>query len=258
RGALPLQALDEATRAMNEVVAQQIRRLKLKEAPFNGTPSLHANLRTLHDASIPTYLATLTLSAKLFALHSLVMHPNLLAVAKELGVSFPCFQTQPVIHLAADDLKIPGGYQGFDAHQDWPALQSGLDTLVTWIPFMDVGRNMYGMDVIPGSHLQGLCEGEQTQHVYSVAKKHCPEERFIPVEVRRGDVFIMSVFLVHRSSSVGTPETFRLSVSARYENAAEPTFIERGYPFTQKRVVERNLLTPNFPSVNQVRKLFGL
>ncbi len=257
RGVLPLAALDETTRDMNRVVTQQLSRLGLPVASDDGMTGLYANLKCLHRADLKAYLASLTLWAKLYSLHSLVMHPNLAALAREVGVTLPVFQTQPVMHLVSDQLLIPNGYQGFDVHQDWTALQSGLDTMGIWIPFVDIDRDLNTMEVIPGSHLQGLCEGTQGQHVYAVSPSCYREDDFVPVEVQRGDVFLMAIFTVHRSGKRGRPGALRLSCSARYENAAEPTFVERLYPFTQRRVVERGFLHPGFPTQEQVRKVYG-
>ena len=257
RGLLPLADLDAATAEMNEVVAQQSSRLGLSVVPGSGVEALYENMRALHAASTPAYLASLTLWAKLYSVHRLVMNADLADVARALGVGIPVFQTQPVLHVVSDLLRIPNGYQGFDVHQDWTALQSGLDTMGVWIPFMDVDRDTFTMDVLPGSHLRGLCPGAQGKHVFVVSQDCYREEEFVPVELHRGDVFLMAIFTIHRSSARGRPGALRIACSARYENAAEPTFVDRQYPYTQKRIVDRTVLTPGFPTVEQVRSAYA-
>lgn len=256
RKLLPLECLDRATSDMNRVLVLQLGRLGRAASTEGGIDGLYDNLKALHHADLKSYLASLTLWAKLYSVQALVMHPNLLALAQEIKISLPVFQTQPVFHLVSDQLVIPNGYQGFETHQDWTALQSGLDTMGLWIPFLDIDRNRYTMEIIPGSHLQGLCEGEQRLHVFEVSPAAYREEDFMPVEVERGDVFVMPTFTIHRSSTRGKPGALRLALSARYENAAEPTFVERNFPFTQKRVVERAWITPGFPTQDAVRQVF--
>lgn len=258
RGVLPIAAIDATIVEMNEVVVQQSRRLHQEVVSGHDIEALYGNMKILHAASLPAYLSSLTLWAKLFSLHALVMHKSLRDIAGELGIKIPVFQTQPVLHVVSDLLLIPNGYQGFDVHQDWTALQSGLDTMGIWIPFMRIDRNRFTMDVIPGSHRRGLCPGEQGKHVFVVSSECYREDEFVPVEVEPGDVFLMAIFTLHRSSTRGEPGALRISCSARYENAAEPTFVERQYPFTQKRIVERAAVTPGFPSVEQVRSAYPL
>jgi hypothetical protein len=258
RGVLPVAQIDATIAEMNEVVVQQSRRLKQDVSVGHDIAALYANMQILHAASIPAYLASLTLWAKLFSIHSLIMYKALRDIAGDLGIKIPVFQTQPVMHVVSDKLLIPNGYQGFDAHQDWTALQSGLDTMGIWIPFMPIDRDLYTMDVIPGSHRRGLCSGEQGKHVFIVSPECYSEDEFVPVEVEPGDVFLMTIFTIHRSSTRGRPGALRISCSARYENAAERTFIDRQYPFTQKRIVERATVTEGFPSVEQVRNAYPL
>lgn len=256
RGVLPVAELAATIAEMNDVIVRQVRRFGGHISPGSDIEALYANMRTLHGANLSAYIASLTLWAKLYSMHGLVMHARIREIAKELGVEVPVFQTQPVLHVVSDQLMIPNGYQRLGAHQDWTALQSGLDTMGIWIPFMPVDRDHFTMEVIPGSHLLGLCPGEQEQGIFAISTSCYREEDFVPVEAEPGDVFLMAIFTIHRSSTRGIPSALRIACSARYENAAEPTFVARGYPFTQRRVVERAMITPGFPTVAQVRDAY--
>ena len=92
-------------------------------------------------------------------------------------------------------------------------------------------------------------------HIFEVDPAHYDAEGFVPVEAARGDVVFMSSFAVHRSGTRGD-ERLRVATSMRYENAAEPHFIERSYPFAHKRSVVGQLITPDFPTPAQVRRVF--
>lgn len=247
--------LDETLEHFNLSFAQQLQRLNLAVAGGPTLDALHDNMATLMGASVPLYLATLRMCSKLYGVYRLMADERLRQACADLGIATPLFQTTPVLHLMSRRLVIPGGYQGFDVHQDWTSVQGSLDTITTWIPFMDIDPQLFTMEVVPGSHLLGLLSGSQEQHVLRVDEKHFAQDSFVPVCVGKGGVCLMSNFTIHRSSREGD-ERLRLSVSGRYENASEPTFIAREYPFTQQKSMQRGFITENFPSVAQVRDTF--
>jgi hypothetical protein len=166
----------------------------------------------------------------------------------ELGIKCPSICDQPVIHVMSPDLKIPNGYYGTAAHQDWPSVQGSLDMVTVWIALTDAGVGNFPLEVIPGSHLGGLREGKVNGSVLEI---ECDDKDFVPIKCKAGDVVFMSGFLIHRT---GAGTGFRVAVSQRFDNAAEPTFIERGYPCAQRRVVDREIRWK--PTPEQVRGVF--
>ena len=116
-------------------------------------------------------------------------------------------------------------------------------------------EDFFPIEVIPGSHRQGLCPGRQLEHYYEVDPSCYGEQDFVRVAAQRGDALLFSTFLVHRSGQEGT-DGVRLAISARYENAAEPTFVDRVYPFAQTRVVQRELIVKDFPRREQVAGIY--
>jgi len=255
RRIVPAAAVDRVFADMHRLVAQQLTRLGTSPGRGDTEEAVHADLRRLFALDLKTYLATLTLCAKLVSLYELYLHPQIRGFAAALGICLPVFQTAPVMHLMSKALKIPGGYQGFGAHQDWPTLQGGLDTVTVWIPFVDVDRDRFTMEIVPGSHLGGLYPYSRRDHIFEVDPAHYDAGAFVPVEAARGDVVFMSSFAIHRSATRGD-DRLRVSTSMRYENAAEPHFIARSYPFAHKRSVVSELFTPDFPQAADVRRLF--
>ena len=168
RQLLPLDSLRSVFSEMDIILVQQLNRLGFELDIAHSQDEIHEHMRMLYAKDQFIYLQTLKLWAKLFSLQALVMHEQILSMAKTLGIDLPIFQTSPVVHVMANDLKITGGYHGVGVHQDWPALQSGLDTITVWFPFMDVDKNNFPVDLIPGSHKQGLYPGETSEHIYAV------------------------------------------------------------------------------------------
>lgn len=233
---------------MRLIVVEQIHALSLYRTRGQ---SLEDDLRLLLDANPKRYVAALTLCSKLASLWELYLDRDVRFTALDVGILFPVFQTQPAVHVMGDRLRIPGGYHGFGAHQDWPTLQGSLDTVTVWIPLTPVGPENFTMEVAPGSHKSGLYPSERKDNIFEVQGEIT---NWTPIVAQTGDVVFMSAFTVHRSSQEGAG--LRIASSMRYENAAEPTFVERGYPFAHKRVVQQDLITPDFPTAEQVRRIF--
>ncbi|MDB5776801.1 MAG: hypothetical protein JWP38_2934 [Herbaspirillum sp.] len=246
--------LDETLRHFNLSFVQQLDRLRLAADKGLSLDALHQNMAMLLAADVALYLATLRMCSKLYGIYKLMASQRLKDATADLGIDTPLFQTTPVLHLMSKRLVVPGGYQGFDVHQDWASVQGSLDTITTWIPFMDIDADLFTMEVLPKSHLHGLLDGVQEEHVYRVAKKF-EEGDFEPIQVNKGGVCLMSNFTVHRSSRKGD-DRLRISVSGRYENASEASFIEREYPFTQLKSLRREFITEDFPSQDRVRSIF--
>ena len=82
------------------------------------------------------------------------------------------------------------------------------------------------------------------------------EKDFVQTEFKVGDILLFSAFLIHQSGNNIT-RNIRWSVQLRYNNLEEPTFIERGYPMAYIYAPEKELVTPNFPSVEQLQTVFS-
>lgn len=256
RDLLPIDVLVNTLHEMDIILVQQLNKLGHTQKTYKTIDGVHEHMRMLYMIDQFAYLQSIKLWAKLFSMHSLIMHENILALTKNLGIELPVFQTNPVVHVMANDLKITGGYHGIGVHQDWPALQSGLDTITVWFPFMNVDKNNFPVELIPQSHNYGLYPGAIAEHIFEVNSDCYKEEDFIPMEVNMGDVLFMSNFTLHRSSLNGD-HRLRAACSARYENASEKSFIQRTYPTAQKRVIQRELIDPNFPQKSHLEEIYG-
>jgi ectoine hydroxylase-related dioxygenase (phytanoyl-CoA dioxygenase family) len=243
--------LDEYISDFRKIFIQQLDNIQL-DYPQNS--DIFSLMQSLFQKDLKRYMSALTLSGKLFSLYKIISDQSIVQIIKTLDIETPIWQTKPVIHCMANELKIPNGYHGVGVHQDWPTLQSSLNNMTIWIPFTKVSKDNFPLEVIPGSHLKGLLEGVQTEHYFETNPEYYKVEDFIPMECDVGDVVFMSNFAIHRTQTEGCG--LRLSVSMRYEDASEQTFIKRNYPYTEYRVVKREILFPNFPSQQEVKNVF--
>jgi ectoine hydroxylase-related dioxygenase (phytanoyl-CoA dioxygenase family) len=146
-----------------------------------------------------------------------------------------------VVHIISSRLKIPDGYFGLGTHQDFHSGQGSLDGLVLWVPLVNVDRNMFPVEVIPGSHKKGPLPQVELETGWILQPEYYNESDFIPVECEVGDIVILNNFIVHRSSPKGD-DRLRLAFSTRFDNGTENTYIERCYPTGYKRIVHRKQL----------------
>lgn len=132
-------------------------------------------------------------------------------------------------------------------------MQGSLDSIVVWVPLADVDVKLGALEVVPGSHKLGLMT---TEVVNSFGKvDQFGDADFVSVEAAQGDVLFFSSFLVHRSG-VNVTDSIRWSCHFRYNNLAEQTFIERGYPHAYLYKPLDDLITPDFPSKELIDKFF--
>ncbi|NDF12333.1 MAG: hypothetical protein EB060_05935 [Proteobacteria bacterium] len=252
--AVPLAVLKE----VDQLTAMQLKRFGKKAMAFKNEDTLHENMKLLLSTNLDAYLGVLRHIGKLLSVQEMMCHQKIQEMVKNLGVELPSMPTNTVVHVMSDELKIPGGYFGVGTHQDWPSIQGSLDSVVIWAPLMDVAEN-FPLQIIPKSHLKGLWDGVNTAHAREIPKSAYKESDFVSVEMDRGDVIFFSVFTVHRSGMQHKGKDctgLRIGCNFRYDNCTDPTFAERNFYCAYKRTVERELVTPNFPKLEQVQKLF--
>lgn len=191
------------------------------------------------------YLRAARRQAKGLLAHGVFLAPAIQRAVSQIGIREPLMLTHPAVHV----MGVDPNWDGVSAHQDWTALQSGLNTVVVWIPFTDVGLENYPVEFVRGSHLEGLMPAKPGAH-YSEVETDGLE--FEPVPVKAGDAILFSAFTLHRTRLPGTG--FRLAVSHRYEDASDPWFKEHHDYSAQRTVIERAV--KDAPTREQVQAVF--
>lgn len=201
----------------------------------------YESMQLLHGVDIERYKKTVGSLWRKMSIYNLLHHENIQKFVKEnFGWNDIVIPGGQVVHIQADSLKIPDGYFGLVTHQDFPSVQGSLDGFVVWIPLVDIDQNRYPLEVIPGSHKNGILPSFENDNSAWEVKPDCYDEAdFVPAVCEVGDVIFMSYFTVHRSSQKGD-DRLRLACSTRYDNADEKTFIERNYPSAYIRSVHRS------------------
>ena len=161
----------------------------------------------------------------LIPLYQLASDPELVTYLEELGIEFPNMCTRPVLFFNHPELAKEEVYYKTPNHQDWSSMEASLNSLVVWVPLVDVNKKNGSIIIYPGSHKNGVLpfkiNGGFAQVEY--------EGESIQPELEIGDIVIFSTMLVHKSGNI-LDDSIRWSCHFRYTDMLEQDFINRGYP----------------------------
>ncbi|MBU2878010.1 phytanoyl-CoA dioxygenase family protein [Aliiglaciecola lipolytica] len=213
---------------------------------FNIEPpaDVFESMQLLHKMDIEQYKKTAASLWRKMSVYNLLHHPIIQNyVNKNFLIQDIVIPGGQVVLIQAESLRIPNGYFGLSAHQDFPSVNGSLDGFVVWVPLVDIDVHRYPLEIIPGSHLKGVYPTlENENSTWEIKQEYYSESDFLPVECSVGDVVFLSNFTIHRSSQKGDGR-LRLACSTRYDNSDEKTFIKRGYPSAYIRTVDRSQFT---------------
>lgn len=255
RGLLDPRDLQQLNAEMGELFAQQLRRLGLPVDSGTSREAFHANAARLLAVDVPTYIATARMTQMVPSAHRIMASDAIVELVRAAGVAVPVLSTRLSNHIMSETLRIPGGYHKSPPHQDWRSMQGSLDSVVLWAPTTPVTATSHPLEVIPGSHLYGLLDTVEHIMTPTVSDPRITEDQYRPLPMEPGDVVIFSSFLVHRTGETGDGNV-RIAFSTRFNNAAEPTYVEHGYPTPYKYSYQTDLIVPDFPKPADLRTIF--
>jgi hypothetical protein len=224
------------------------------DGALDEDPAFDAAMVELFNRDLQTFTNCGKQAQHLISLHRLSLDRRIVDALNELGLEFPNISTRPLLYFNAERLAKKEVYWRLDAHQDWRSMQGSLDSMVVWLPLVDIDRDLGALEVIPSSHRWGLLDAKFTDG-YGHVGESIDRSQFVPVEVERGDALFFSSLLLHQSGTNIT-NSIRWSCHFRYNNLAEQTFIERGFPHPYLYKPQEELITPDFPSRAQVEEVF--
>jgi ectoine hydroxylase-related dioxygenase (phytanoyl-CoA dioxygenase family) len=248
--------LDTVRREAKDIFLIQMKRNKLIDSFDLSEQEFEARLYALFEKDFTQIVYCGKQAQHLMSLHRLSLNEKILRALKDLDLEFPVINVRPTIffnspHLGKRDVdwKKP-------AHQDWRTTQGSLDSLIVWVPLIDIDKSLGTLEIVPESHKLGLLQYEFENDYHVLAGDAVEQLEFIPLEVKKGDALLFSTLLVHRSGN-NISGSIRWSCHFRYNNLLEPTFIERGFPHSYIYKPQDELISPGFPTADDVKRLFG-
>jgi len=189
----------------------------------------------------------------LISLHRLSLCEEIVKQLIALGVKRPNICTRPVLYFNSRHLAKSEVYYKSPPHQDWRSMQGSLNAMVVWVPLADVPRELGALEIIPGSHIWGLQDSREDEWYRRI--EGLRDQQYQSVAINAGDVLFFSAFLVHRSGNNVT-DSIRWSCHFRYNDLEEPTFVSRKYPNPYTYKPQQELVTKDFPSIEELQKVF--
>jgi len=161
----------------------------------------------------------------LIPLYQLASDNQLLNQVMELGLQYPNMCTRPVLFFNHPQLAKEEVYYKTPPHQDWSSMESSMDSVVVWVPLVDVNKENGSIIIYPNTHKLGILPFKISGGFTTV--ETVGEE--IQTELEIGDIVIFSTLLIHESGDI-LNNTIRWSCHYRYTNMLDSDFIERGFP----------------------------
>ena len=165
----------------------------------------------------------------LIELYKLAYNERLIEQIKLLGITQPLVCTRPVLYFNHPNLAKKEQYYKTPLHQDYPSMLSSADSIVVWIPLVDVSSENGAVIFYPKTHLLGpLREGIGDSGFAEVVFDKNKYDHIQP-SLELGDIVIFSTLLVHQSGEIHNNQ-IRWSCHFRYTNLDNNDFIQRGFP----------------------------
>ena len=196
---------------------------------FGYNKDFKTNIQDLFDNNFDTFVnCGKTIQQGLWELYEISTDKKIKSLLHKVGIVSPNMCTRPVLFFNNKNLAKDKIYYKTPPHQDWQSMQSSDNSVVIWIPLVDVSNNNGSVIFYPGTHKLGPLDYEKSGGFASVK---IPEEYNKPVQadLKIGDIVVFSTLLIHESGDIHD-DSIRWSCHFRYTDLDSKDFINRGYP----------------------------
>lgn len=185
----------------------------------------------------------------LISLWKLSLDDKLLNYLKIIGLAKPNISTRPVLFSNNKFIAKQSINHTVPPHQDWASMQGSINSMVVWIPLIDINQDLGSIMLVPKSHKEGLLSNEKIGSFGMVNNYN--DNEFISYDVKAGDIIIFNSLLVHKSGNNITNH-IRWSCHMRYNDLEDTSFIERGYPHAYIYKPIDEYLTPELDTKKEI------
>lgn len=211
------------------------------------------NLKILFNKHFEIFINCGKQCQDIINLWKLSLDDKLIYLLKILGIKNPHISTRPVLfsnskHLAKNNIN-----HSVPPHQDWASMQGSINSIVVWIPLININQSLGPIALFPKSHKEGLLS-EQKLGGFGMVDKY-KENDYISFNVRQGDIILFNNFLVYKSGKNVT-DNIRWSCHMRYNDLFDTSFIKRGYPHAYIYKPIDEYLTPVFDTKKEINDYF--
>jgi phytanoyl-CoA hydroxylase len=215
---------------IQNVVKQSKRIFEIQFEKFGYTESFDENIKRLFNDHTEVFAnCGKMIQQGLLELYSFTTDEKLVNAVKDLGVEFPVMCTRPVLFFNHPSLAKEEVYYKTPLHQDWPSMEASMDSVVVWIPLIDVNKENGSILIYPKTHMLGNVSNAVIGGFAAIENYDLSQYEEVQPELEKGDIVIFSTFLIHKSGDI-LNDQIRWSCHLRYTNMLDNDFIERGFP----------------------------
>jgi len=222
--------------------------------------NLHVNnevfecsLEELFNLHFETFLNCGKQCQHIIDLWKLSLDDKIIDTIKKMGIKAPIISTRPVLFSNSVKISKSTINHTVPPHQDWASMQGSVNSVVCWVPLIDINQSLGSIALVPGSHKEGLVTNEKVQSFGLVDKYN--KESFVSYDMKQGDVIFFSSFLVHKSGDNIT-SNIRWSTHFRYNDLNDKSFINNGYPHAYIYKPVDGMLRPDFDTMSACKDYF--
>jgi phytanoyl-CoA hydroxylase len=239
---------------VKKIFILQMEKILNREIDIDNEPAFEKSMYEFFEKDLGTFMNCGKQAQHLISLHKLGTDPRIINILNEIGLEFPIISVRPSMLFNSKYLAKKEEYWKLGSHQDWRSSQGSLDSVTVWFPLIKSNAAIGALQVIPKSHKLGLLNSTEVSY-YGEITDNIKEDEYLQLEFEIGDILFFSSFLVHRSGENIT-ESIRWSVQLRYNNIDESTYIERGFPNPFIYKPQPELVTKDFPLIEQIKKVY--
>ena len=162
---------------------------------------------------------------------SLTKEPTIEQHIKKCGIEFPVIDEIVV----RGDMPLDDKWLS-EIHQDFTYVQGSMNSIVLWIPFQEITEDIGPLQVLPGSHKDGVLDSN---------KNKISDSEFLSVPMNIGQALFFSQFLVHRSGK-NRSDKIRFSLQIRINDLNQKEWGKRKFFFPKREFVKSPEV--NFPT----------
>ena len=168
-------------------------------------------------------------------IHELGSGKLMKSLLNSVGLNSPYFCSIPMVVFNCSLLAREEYQHKTPIHQDWRSMQGSTDSLVAWLPLVEVNKKNGAIEILPSSHTKGLLKTVEDKWYRKIPDELVDLNKFVTINLSKGDLLLFSSTLVHRSGFNST-KNMRWACQFRYNNLDESSFIDREFfnPYTNK------------------------
>ena len=156
-----------------------------------------------------------------FDVYSLMCSEKLRLIYSDLGLLNPYINSDPLtmLHINSSLFSNTFSITNSPWHQDWLSMQGSINSIVLWIPLVDINNKTGGIHLIESSHKKGLIEAKKDDWFASIDNDSSNVRKglFVKPNPKAGDALIFSSLLVHKTlmPQILDTNTVRLTLQFR-------------------------------------------